>query len=217
MFGTNSKTSKGDSEKELTAIMYLAPADISGYNVCPKASEGCKTSCLFTAGRGAMNSVMQARIRKTKLFFENQKEFLNLLTNDLNLFNQYCIDNNFTGYVRLNGTSDITWESYDIIQKYPNLKFYDYTKIYNRDISNLKNFNKPNYELDKDLYFLINKNIPKVYSKDTCYFLPKPINLVLRSFPTKSLQTKLKLKNLINIFKNDLDTNVVDMLEELTK
>ena len=117
MFGTNSKTSKGDSEKELTAIMYLAPADISGYNVCPKASEGCKTSCLFTAGRGAMNSVMQARIRKTKLFFENQKEFLNLLTNDLNLFNQYCIDNNFTGYVRLNGTSDITWESYDIIQK----------------------------------------------------------------------------------------------------
>lgn len=86
-----------------------------------------------------------------------------------------------------------------------------------KDISNLKNFNKPNYELDKDLYFLINKNIPKVYSKDTCYFLPKPINLVLRSFPTKSLQTKLKLKNLINIFKNDLDLNVIHMLEELTK
>ena len=37
--GTNTKTSKGDSDKELTAILYLTPADLSGYgNVCPKAS-----------------------------------------------------------------------------------------------------------------------------------------------------------------------------------
>ncbi len=37
--GTNSKTSKGDSEDTLTAILYLTPSDISGYgNVCPKAS-----------------------------------------------------------------------------------------------------------------------------------------------------------------------------------
>lgn len=36
---TNAKTSKGDSETELTAILYLAPSDVSGYNTCPKASK----------------------------------------------------------------------------------------------------------------------------------------------------------------------------------
>ena len=49
--GTNAKTSKGDDENTLTAILYLAPNTISGYNVCPNASPGCIASCLFTAGR----------------------------------------------------------------------------------------------------------------------------------------------------------------------
>ena len=35
--------------------------------------------------------------------------------------------------VRLNGTSDILWElNSDIIQSFPNLQFYDYTKISKR-------------------------------------------------------------------------------------
>ena len=86
-----------------------------------------------------MNSVMQARIRKTKLFFENQKEFLRLLKEDLTLFSKYCKDNGIQGNVRLNGTSDICCENYNIINNYPELQFYDYTKIYNRSIKD-KNY-----------------------------------------------------------------------------
>ena len=35
-----------------TMILHLAPAKISGYNVCPKASEGCKKICLNMSGHG---------------------------------------------------------------------------------------------------------------------------------------------------------------------
>ena len=92
--GTNSKTAKGDDDTKLTAIMYLAPAEISGYEVCPNRSEGCTNSCLFTAGRGAMTNVQQARVRKTKMFFEDQTNFLKLLNDDITLFEKYCIENN---------------------------------------------------------------------------------------------------------------------------
>lgn len=138
--GTNAKTIKSDTELALTAIMYLAPNTISGYDTCPAATPGCIASCLFTAGRGAMNTVAQARIRKTKLFFENQSHFLKLLRMDLDLFKNYCIEQNLQGFVRLNGTSDILWENFNIINNYEDLNFYDYTKIKNRDISKLTNY-----------------------------------------------------------------------------
>lgn len=147
--GTNAKTSKGDGETKLTAIMYLAPAQISGYEVCPARSEGCTNSCLFTAGRGAMNSVQQARVRKTKEFFENQQMFLEKLHEDLELFEQYCIDNNLTGYVRLNGTSDIKWEDYVNMEQY-SLFFYDYTKRTDRVYSELASNYKITYSRSED-------------------------------------------------------------------
>lgn len=134
--GTNAKTAKGDDSTQLTAIMYLAPAIISGYEVCPARSEGCTNSCLFTAGRGAMSNVQNARIRKTKEFFEDQVTFLNKLTDDLILFEQYCIDNNLKGFVRLNGTSDIKWEDYINMSSYL-LYFYDYTKRQDRDFTKI--------------------------------------------------------------------------------
>ena len=138
--GTNAKTIKGDSEEVLTAIMYLAPHTMSGYEVCPNSSEGCRNVCLVTAGRGAMTTVQQARIRKTKLFFEDNDEFITQLINYINLFQTFCLDNNIQGYVRLNGTSDILWESYGIFEQFPDLRFYDYTKIHGRDVSKYSNY-----------------------------------------------------------------------------
>lgn len=76
---SNAKTVKGQKKGYMTAIMYLAPYNLSGYNVCPKASPGCIAACLNTAGRGAMNSVQKARIAKTKFFFENRTQFMSQL------------------------------------------------------------------------------------------------------------------------------------------
>jgi len=52
--GNNAKTTKGDNDEYLTAILYLSPADmIDGINLCPMAVlAGCKAGCLNTAGRG---------------------------------------------------------------------------------------------------------------------------------------------------------------------
>lgn len=100
--GTNSKTIKSDDEEYLTAILYLAPSTNSGYNTCPKASEGCKQACLYTAGRGKFSNVQNARIRKTKLFFEQRDIFLQQLHQDIELFQKYCKDNNIKPFVRLN-------------------------------------------------------------------------------------------------------------------
>jgi hypothetical protein len=42
----NAKTVKGQGRGYMTAILYLAPADESGYEVCPMASQGCRKACL---------------------------------------------------------------------------------------------------------------------------------------------------------------------------
>ena len=60
---------KGWKHGWITALLHLAPYNLSGRNVCPKASAACAEACLNTAGRGQMNSVQAARINKTKYFF----------------------------------------------------------------------------------------------------------------------------------------------------
>ena len=69
--GGNYKVAKGDKLGIFkTAIMHLAPANMSGYEVCRGRSTGCTDACLNTSGRGNMNSVQVARIKKTKFFLE---------------------------------------------------------------------------------------------------------------------------------------------------
>ena len=147
--GTNAKTKKGDSEEAITAIQYLAPSLNSGYETCAGKSEGCSAACLFTAGRGAMNSVQQARIRKTKLFFEDNEKYINYLEEDLSLLDKYGKDNNMSVYVRLYGTSDLDFISLNIFDKYNDLKFYDYTKIKERLYLSLPENYKLTYSRDE--------------------------------------------------------------------
>ena len=75
----NAKTIKGQKLKVKTAILYLAPANESGFNMCPMASAGCKAACLFTAGRGKFNNVRQGRINKTIYFMKDRENFLKQL------------------------------------------------------------------------------------------------------------------------------------------
>ena len=143
----NPKIAKGLAANYATYILHLAPADLSGHNTCPKATVGCKKACLNTAGRGGMfkkgestNVIQQARIRKTRLFFENRNEFLSQLIADIELAIKQCAKKGLTPVFRLNGTSDISWEKYDIIQRFPNVQFYDYTKVLGRKVSHLHNY-----------------------------------------------------------------------------
>lgn len=130
----NAKTIKSDKSGKgyLTGILYLSPAKTSGFQTCPNSSKGCRASCLFTAGRGRMNNVHNARVRKTKLFFENRVEFAKLLREDLVKFSKKCESLNVTPALRLNGTSDIPFIKdrviAPILKEFPNITQYDYTK-----------------------------------------------------------------------------------------
>ena len=134
--GTNQKTIKSDRQGDyLTAIMYLSPAREHGLkaNLCPKSSEGCVKACLYTSGRGNMNVVQEARISRARLYIKYPDLFKEMLRDELSKFQDRC-KGGVKPAVRLNGTSDIVWEKKfpEIFKDFPDIQFYDYTKIWNR-------------------------------------------------------------------------------------
>lgn len=153
----NPKILKGISEGYNTYILHLAPASLSGYNTCAKATAGCKAACLNTAGRGGMfkkgentNTIQKARIRKTIMFFEQRDTFMRLLVKDIELAIKQSAKKGLVPVVRLDGTSDIPFEKYPAIRdgiEYANIffafseiQFYDYTKILGRKVNHIPNY-----------------------------------------------------------------------------
>lgn len=134
------KTAKGLDLDVSTAILYLAPYDESGVNLCPKASKGCARSCLYTAGHGSMDVVERARLSKTHYYLRKNAEFMLHLEKDIAAFRRNAKRRGLVPCVRLNGTSDIHWERkgffgadgqwYEsMMHRFPDLQFYDYTKF----------------------------------------------------------------------------------------
>jgi hypothetical protein len=164
------KAVKGQAKGYMTYVLHLAPASLSGFNVCPMATQGCIASCLNTAGRGGIakggmlthetiasgertNAIQAARIRKTRFYFEDRAGFMRALVKDIKRAKAQAERAGFNVAIRLNGTSDIRWERirvhardvigptknlvpdfhYDnIMAVFPDVPFYDYTKIANR-------------------------------------------------------------------------------------
>src|SRR5262245_9809695 len=142
---SNPKTMKGEAYGYLTAILHLAPARLSGYQTCASSTAVCRDDCLNTAGRGGlgldadgMNVIQRARIAKTRWFFEERALFMRQLERELERFVSYAARADLQPAVRLNGTSDIRWESVrvpdaaNILELFPDVQFYDYTKHHNR-------------------------------------------------------------------------------------
>lgn len=139
----NPKVIKGSKKGFLSFILHLAPSNLSGYNVCPMASAGCIMGCLNTAGRGGFDPrIPLARIRKTVMFMEQREQFMEQLIKDIDAGIRSAKRKRMRPVFRLNGTSDIRWETVPVTVKgktYPNImsayrkvQFYDYTKIANR-------------------------------------------------------------------------------------
>lgn len=149
----NPKIQKGTKLGYLTFILHLAPSTLSGKNTCPKATPGCIAGCLNTAGRGGMfkagestNVIQQARIRKTRYFYEDRQGFLADLAQDIGKAIKFAQKRDLTPVFRLNGTSDLSWEKYqvrdgkNIFQLFPDVQFYDYTKVLGRKVKNIPNY-----------------------------------------------------------------------------
>lgn len=134
----DSKTIKGEKIGYLTGILYLAPANTTKYNTCSMAHKAqCAVACLYSAGRGAFNNVQQSRIDKTLYFFEDREAFMDQLFKNIKALIKKAESKGLKPLVRLNGTSDIRWETIPfngatIFEAFPNVQFYDYTKDANR-------------------------------------------------------------------------------------
>ena len=136
---TNYKTIKSEKVGVLTGIIYMSPYNLSGKNVCPGASAGCAAACLNTAGRGAMGVVQKARLKKTNRFWDDRGQFLQDLAAEIAKLQKQAEAKGLKAAVRLNGTSDLPYERYkvgdtgmNIMQLFPEVQFYDYTKLENR-------------------------------------------------------------------------------------
>lgn len=143
----NNKTLKSLSLGYLTFGIHFAHSDLSGIDVCPDASEGCKLACLDFAGMGQMGNVKEARIEKTKIFFSDVPLFMLRLHTEIEKAIAYANKKGLSACFRLNLTSDVKWEritfqGQTIFEHFPRVQFYDYTKSFSR----LK-LNIPNYHL----------------------------------------------------------------------
>lgn len=175
-------------DKYFSRILYLAPHNLADgkRTICPYATVAkCHEPCLNTAGMGKFSNVQQARIRKTLLFLNNRENFMNLLVQDIRKFIKECNKLGKKPALRLNGTSDIQWETIpiennhfgisrmilltryakyfygyghpewkpckelvdlgwqearNIFELFPEIQFYDYTKIPTRKVSHIKNY-----------------------------------------------------------------------------
>jgi hypothetical protein len=155
LFGkdSNAKTKKGIPLGYSTYLIYLAPAKQNkfGKNLCSSATEGCTTSCLFTSGRGRMKPVEKARKNKAEYFLSDRDGFMTQVYKELTTAVNGIKKTGIPIAVRMNGTSDIPWENIpvtspsgkrysSIMEAFPNVQFYDYTKIYRRLGNTPKNY-----------------------------------------------------------------------------
>ena len=143
---SNSKLEKSNKvqDKYLNVNMYIHP---SSTKICPYQDIAkCKEPCLNTAGLGGVyKSIQDARKRKTDLFLNDRDTFMEYIIEDITKFVNYCDKKGKLPAVRLNGTSDIQWETIKVNDKtifelFPNVQFYDYTKIPTRKTKHIPNY-----------------------------------------------------------------------------
>lgn len=134
--------------------IYLASADLSGFNVCSHSTY-CKDNCLMGSGRNKVerlsnrSSIDTSRIIKTRLFFANREVFMKLMIHEIKreMKRAKLIGNFFA--IRLNCTSDLspllfTLNGKNVLDIFNKCVIYDYTKVPSR--LNLLN-RYPNYDL----------------------------------------------------------------------
>lgn len=140
---------------ELTYTIYLSPAKLSGYEVCPMRTPECTSLCLNESGMNRMNMkddmITKSRIKKTKLFFENRQYFMEWMVDEIKSAKKKADKMGYNFSVRLNNTSDLSPESFymdvngkklNVLQLFSDITFYDYTKVPNRItlLSKYKNY-----------------------------------------------------------------------------
>ena len=133
-----------------TSIAYMLPAWQSGHNACPDASPTCPTICIDTSGR--MPMVYDARAYRSNLFYDDRQAFGTKLMEETQGNVRRNEKKDLRTAQRMNGTTDYAWEhiKFDgvtIINRFPEIQFYDYTKSLKRAKQHVNGAMPSNYHL----------------------------------------------------------------------
>lgn len=140
--GTSTKIDAGLGVGVLTRVLYMMPARSSGTNACPFASKGCEAACLAEqTGHMSMRGSRRARRRRHASFILDRSTFMLDLVQEVARHERAAKRAGKRCAVRLNGTTDLLWERIpvpawnapvmepNIMALFPNVQFYDYTKV----------------------------------------------------------------------------------------
>ena len=155
---SNPKVAKnGKVVDVMTAPMHLAPFNLSGFQVCPKASEGCAAACLHTAGNPAyMDQKETSRITKTQAYFKQRGAFMAVLVFEMLAHRRKWTAKGYDVAYRLNATSDLPWENRKVdingvtvtlMEFFSDCSFYDYTAVTKRAINWARGDMPSNYHI----------------------------------------------------------------------
>ena len=199
----------------LTYGLYLASANASNINVCPKSSM-CKESCLVGSGYAKIDAlagntnVQNARILKTRLFFANRPLFMKLMCIEINRAINKAKRENMEFSIRLNCTSDISPLAFsidgkNILELYPNVSFYDYTKV--------KNYWKI-AEKYSNYYLTFSRDGSTENEKECLEWLSKGNNVAVVFGVTKTNELPKKWHGYEVLVGDDYDYRVWDKLQK---
>lgn len=137
-------------------------------DTCPFASQGCRMGCLVASGQRILDSTTQlapdiaevlatgegrlspsanTTMLKTWLYQYNRPKFMATLSKAIKYHRNTAKNAGLKYAIRLNATSDIAWERTGIMQEFPDVTFYDYTKIPQRALDFAKGKMPKNYYL----------------------------------------------------------------------
>ncbi|TWT66925.1 hypothetical protein Pla123a_43540 [Posidoniimonas polymericola] len=143
---TNAKLAKAGPDNYLVAGLALAPHGLSGHQVCPASTVGCRAACnLWFSGQRVVPAARQRAIRDTQWLAEDRRGFLAQLHHDIAQHARRADRALLRPMVRLNVGSDLDWR--EVIERWPEVQFYDYTKVLSRFRAYLDGKLPPNYAL----------------------------------------------------------------------
>ena len=136
LLSTSHKILKSDHSGKgyLTQILYLSPAGESGWQLCPFRTPACEAACLgHSSGRMVMAPAKAARIRRTTMLMTDRLRFGNQIISEIAALERKAAKLGALPAVRLNGDSDIRWDTMrfngkTLMEHFPAVTFYDYTK-----------------------------------------------------------------------------------------
>lgn len=174
-----------------SVILHLEPAySYKGLKTCPWHGQ-CKAYCLGNGGQMRFDIARNARIRRTQWLVDEPESFQAALVVDICKARRHAEALGLSLTVRLNGTSDLSWESMSftsdgktIFDLFPLVQFIDYSKSSDRvlftDISNYSlTYSRSEKSSESELQELVKarKNIAVVFDVAKGDPLPKTYKL----------------------------------------